>query len=271
MSFETTERSNYDSIPTALYEFAIGLNTWRYSSGEVPVTIAGNVYAPMPISDNGIVQSGDVQNDDFVVTLPADTPIASLFIGTPPSSKILVAVRRMNYGENDAPVVWVGEVKSGKRISLLAFEITCKTLSASLNRNGLRLAWSRSCPHALYDQNCKADPNAFGVSAQVDMFTGGTIASAAFDALPDGYLSGGYFEWEMLSGVMERRGIENHTGAVLIVLGTTDGLAPGQFVNVYPGCDRISSTCQLKFNNLSNNGGFPHMPSKSPFDGDPIF
>ena len=271
MSYDAAERSNYDAVPTTLYEFAIGANAWRYSTGERDETVGGHVYTAMPISDNGIVQSGDVQNDDFTVTLPSNAGVAALYVATPPSQPVYLTVRKLNMGEAEAPVVWVGTVKSAKRLTQAAVEVACKVLTSSLNRNGLRLAWSKGCPHALYDRNCRADPASFDAAVQIQTMTGGSITAPGLALLPTDYLAGGFLEWELLPGVTERRAIETHSGNTIVLLGTTDGLAVAQWITVFPGCSRTTSTCELKFNNLSNYGGFPHMPSKSPFDGDPVF
>lgn len=283
MSYDSFEISNYDSAPTNLYEFSIGYSFWRYAAGEEDVTIAGFefvdgvltpaqvTYKAVPISDSGLVQSGDTQNDDFTVTLPANVTFASLYLATPPSQTVYLTCRRKQREDNEAPVVWVGEVRSTKRSSVIELQVICKVLTATLNRNGLRLAWGRGCPHALYDRNCTVDPDDFGIAINVQGLTGASITSSGLASLPAGYLSGGYFEFDQLPGVKERRMIESHSGSVLNVLGTTDGLEVSDWITVFPGCDRVSSTCNSKFNNLSNYGGFSHMPGKSPFDGDPVF
>lgn len=271
MSYDFLERSNYDGIPTTLYEFALGTNIWRYSSGEQSVTVGGQMYEAVPISDSGIVQSGDVQADDFIVTMPANNEFAALFRATPPSEGVVVTVRRLNRGETEAPIVWVGALRSTKRVTQIAVDLICKSLSASLNRNGLRLAWGKGCPHALYDRNCRVNKDLYDTAIQITQLTGAVLISPSFESLPAGYLAGGFFEWELLPGLKERRAIESQSGSVVVVLGTTDGIVPGQWLTFYPGCDRVTSTCETKFNNLANYGGFPHLPSKSPFDGNPVY
>jgi hypothetical protein len=41
-------------------------------------------------------------------------------------------------------------------------------------------------------------------------------------------------------------------------------------VKIYPGCDRTKETCNDKFSNILNYGGFAWIPAKSPFDGSSI-
>ena len=271
MGFDFIERSNSKGQPSVLYEFTIGDHRWGYTNAENDVVVLGQLYLSAAISDNGLTLSGDSQNDDFNITMPATAEFTTLFQGPMPGETIYCTVRLINRGDTQAPVAWVGTVKQGTRKDKLSFEVTCKALSSSLNRNGLRLAWGRGCPHALYDRGCQANPAAFAVAVQIQGLTGATVTSSSFESLPHNYLSGGYIEFEILAGVTERRAIEAHGGNYIMLLGTTEGLSTMDWIVVYPGCDRTSSTCQGKFNNLSNYGGFPHLPNKSPFDGDPVF
>jgi uncharacterized phage protein (TIGR02218 family) len=271
MTFSQFEISNHDSIPSLLYEFRLQGRSWLYCSDERDVTTGGKTYLSAAISDSGIVQSGDVQNDDFTITMPATLAFASLFIGTPPSDTIGVVVRRVNRGDSEAPIVWVGEVKSTKRTGLGSLNVICKPSTATLNRNGLRLAYTRGCPHALYDINCTVDKSLHGAAVQITYLDGENISATGIGAQGDGFWSGGFVEWQIMTGVTERRAVEDHSGPTVRLMGSTDGLSVGQWIAIYPGCDRTSPTCINKFANLSNYGGFPAMPEKSPFDGDPIF
>ncbi len=275
MSFDTIERSNYDGQPIRLYEFSIGTVFHRYASGEEKVTLPGaptpHVYDPLPISDGGMVQSGDGQSNETTITLPSSAPIAQLFNTVPPSEELWVAIRELHYGDTEAPVVWIGTVASSKQTGLAITEFTCQLLTASFERNGLRLGWGRQCPHALYDRNCRVNKAAYAAAIFVESFNGNTVVSDALNAFPGGYFNNGFYEFSMIPGVLERRAIEVHYGGSFLVLGTTEGLSVGGAILVYPGCARNTSECISKFNNLANYGGFPHLPGKSPFSGDPVF
>lgn len=278
MSFDDKEISNYEGAPTRLYEFLLGDNAaWRYSAGEQAVTITvdseDRVFLPIPISDTGITESGDSQSDDFTITMPSTAPFTQLFIGTPPSESIFVVVRDSHLGADDAPVVWSGTVRSHKRgRDALTHEVICRSLTASLDRNGLRLSWSRGCPHALYDRSCKVNPNSYAVTTQVvALDTNGDIQLSGIGGYANNWFAGGYLEFTGAAGVTERRGIKSHASGKIRLLGARDGVVVGQWVKIFPGCDLVTATCETKFNNLNNYGGFPHLPNKSPFDGDPVF
>lgn len=171
----------------------------------------------------------------------------------------------------DARVEWVGTVSGITQPDEIQVKVTCATLAASFRRSGLRLAWTRGCPHALYDSECRADPNAFKTVATVESITGDRIISADFAVLGDDYFNGGYVEWVLASGAIERRFIKFNVGNDIVILGTTIGLSVSDTVTAFAGCQHTRTDCNDKFNNMSNYGGFAHTPGKSPFSGDPVF
>lgn len=271
MRHDEFERSNYDGAPTHLYEFSLGDSRWRYAASESDITLNGVTYVSSAIEHEDYSFSGNPDTDEFRINLAASTDVCRLYDGTPPSGSVLVNIRVLHRGSDDAAVVWSGFVKLGRRASAAEFTFTCTSMLATLNRNGLRLFWGRGCPHALYDRSCRVDPADFSTTVQITMLTGTTLTCPGLNALGDDYLSGGFIAFTHESGAPEHRGIESHGGNVITLLGLTDGLSPGDWITVHPGCARTTSACLNKFNNLDNYGGFPHLPAKSPFDGDPVF
>ena len=80
---------------------------------------------------------------------------------------------------------------------------------------------------------------------------------------------GGFVRWSV-DGEPERRGINSAEGDVLGLLAGTSGLEEVLTIWVCPGCPGTIAVC-LQFDNTDNYGGIPHLPGKSPFDGNPIF
>lgn len=271
MTFDVTERSNFLGVPVGLYEFNIGTSFWRYTSHEEPVTIGGHTYEPSAVSDSGVVQSGNAENSEVSITMPSDETVALLFNTTPPSDEMFVTIRRMHHGEDGAPVFWVGTVTNTKQSGQRATQFTCQALTATFNRNGLRLSWGRQCPHAVYDFNCRVNKAGSGVFMVAEVISGNAIEAAAFATYPDTHFDNGFFEFVMIEGAVERRAIEYHVGNTVTILGATDGMDEITGIVAYPGCNRSADHCKNKFFNLPNYGGFPHLPGKSPFNGDPIF
>ena len=270
MGHDQFERSNYDGAPIDLYEFSLGTTVWRYASGQNDLQLNGETYSAVAIKRDGFTLSGDPQTDDLKINITRRAPVTDLFVGTPPSEPLTLRIRTLHRGDEEAPVVWAGSVKSSRQTSAIEVEFNCNSLLASLNRNGLRLSWGRGCPHALYDRNCGVNMASHGVSVQILTLSGDAI-TAAVSTLGNDYLSGGLLSFVGDHGALEMRAIEGHYQGRIRLLGTTDGLSVGDWVKVYPGCARTTEVCETKFNNLGNYGGFPHLPTKSPFDGDPVF
>lgn len=271
MSFDTIERSNYAGKPVVLYEFKLGSNRWRYTNAQRNIPFGGQTYTAIGISHDGISMSGDPTADDLTINLSAKAEVTDLYIGTPPSDPLEIAIRSLHHGDTDAPVVWSGTVKSARRVSMVEWAFTCNSLLSSLNRNGLRLFWQRGCQHILYDRECRVNPDDYATTVQVSGKTGTSLTSATLGTLESGYLAGGYLSFTGPYGTTERRAIERHVGSTIHLLSATDGIDVGQWITVYPGCNRTSPMCEQRFNNIDNFGGFPHLPNQSPFDGDPIF
>lgn len=273
MAFNDAEISNEDGQPVALYLLEWGNTVWRYTSADRDIEYpegSGIFYSAVAISDNGMVQGGSATND-FTVECPTNLPIVGLYRGTPPSETIWLTVRRKHQDETDAPIYWTGTVTNVKRLDLANAQILGAPLTASFKRTGLRLCWTRECPHFLYDFGCTVDPEAYRVASTIAALTGNTVTVVDAGGHPDGWFKGGFIAWDINEdGTRERRMIEDHFGNVLVIFGLTDGLALDQAVDIYPGCDRTPTTCHNKFNNLPNYGGFDFMPGVTPF-GTQIF
>jgi uncharacterized phage protein (TIGR02218 family) len=54
---------------------------------------------------------------------------------------------------------------------------------------------------------------------------------------------------------------QNSTTQIGLAVPTTFPVATGDAFTIYPGCDKTQATCQSRFNNLANNGGFPYVPN----------
>ena len=179
--------------------------------------------------------------------------------------------------EVDAPIYWIGTVGNVKRPDPAKGIIIGRPITATFKRVGLRLCWTRGCPHALYDDECKVDPADWRKTGTILMSGGGTV-TVELDSpgLDPSACIGGILEWTAnADGTIDSRTIENATGSTtlmtLTIFGTADRIEPGSACAVLPGCDLTPETCLGRFNNLANYGGFKQMAGKSPFDGTPVF
>lgn len=272
MSFQAIEISDDEGRPVFLYAFTLGAAVWRYTSSDQDIVLGGYKWQAAAISDDGVKLTGEAITDSLSITCPSTLAPVLMFNGTPPSQTISLAISHYHEGDNQAVLGYLGEVLQVNFPEPGTAVISCDTISASMQRDGLRLGWQRTCPYALYDVGtCNADKNAFAINATITGITPSLITVKTDEPLVDGDLDGGFVEWDHPQRGLDWRGIEQQVGQELIMFGLSDGLYYGLKIKVYPGCSRKTNRCAERFNNLDNYGGVPDMPGKSPFDGDPVF
>lgn len=268
MTFDAAERSLADGAPLRLYLFQRGIQVWCYASGDRDVAHLSRVYKTLPggIADDGVRQTGQANADLLQITAPADIEVAQIYRGVPPSADVSVTVFGLHAGVADYVVLWAGSVRSVRWPAVDRCTITCGTLAASLESTGLRLSWERACPHALYTVACGVDPVVWRVESSVQTVDFRSIKNGGLAAYPAGHFTGGFIEWTLPGGELERRGVEYHVGDTLYMLGGATGIALGTPFRIYPGCKQTTAAC-VAFGNLPNFGGIPHLAGISPFDG----
>jgi len=276
MSFLSRENSIFGGRPITLYEFQRGLTRWSYTNADRVQVFQTRTFSVIAISDDGRRRTGEASADSITVVVPWNNPVARLYRGAPPSAEVSLTIWDLHHGEPDYRVGWTGSIQGVRYPSPERAEIICLSMGATLDRPGLWLGYERLCPYDVYGPiiagvGCGVSPALYAVDATIQSMTTETISSGTFDAPEDGYFDGGYVEWPIGNGETEHRGVVKHVGSVLTLLGGTDGLLVGQAVAAYPGCDKTIGLCHSRFGNDLQHGGCPHMPGKSPFDGNPIW
>lgn len=284
------EASKFQGRPVLLYQFQRTSNGvdffWRYNTSDRDLEYGEAIYKAVPISDDGVKLSSEGQSTNLIVKMPImeDFPRDFRFGGTMPSDSVWLRVRRAQGDEianldgeaptvvGDVPITWVGTVDGISQTDEITAQITCSMISASLNRSGLRYGYQRNCPHVLYAaQGCRANKELFRVTAAISYVDRQLIRADVFGTYQDGWFNGGWVEYQLPHGPYDRRMIIGHSGDTIRVAGFLAGLTVARTVWVFPGCDRTFDTCQAKFDNLPNYGGFTDTPGRNPFDGQPLF
>lgn len=281
MTLSDRDLSNYDGSPVILYEFSrrstptisgVEIVTyWRYTSADRDIVLDAHTYTAIPMTDDGVRQTADTAADTMTFKMPATEAVPQMFVGSPPSDPINALIRRTHYGETEAFNAWAGTVAQVNRPDDATAEVLCNTLSATLDRKGLRLSFTRGCPHDLYGFECRASPLIHYVSGPVTFIAGPLINCDAFGTLVTSRLAGGWVEWLDTYGHAERRAVLAHADSTVRVLGVADRLAIGDTIWAFHGCKHNTEDCETGFNNLANYGGHIYMPDKNPFSGDIIF
>lgn len=149
------------------------------------------------------------------------------------------------------------------------FTAELRGLADGLNHAQGRVYHPR-CAAALGDGQCRADLDQPGMSAEAVLseVDGASLVLADLGGFDDGWFRAG------------RLSVLDGAGQGLVALIRADRLrdggshelelwqplgaavAPGDRVKLLPGCDKSAETCRLKFGNLLNFRGFPHIPGE---------
>lgn len=285
MSFQYQESSSQEGKPLYLFRFVKQAKEWTYNNTDESITFLGVVYSPFPIEISKFGYSGDARAEGVDITMPHTAELCAYLDSGAASSGVSIFVRKIHMVEapatglftppvlaQDAPVIWVGELVGLSRPSVNSRVLRCNTLSLSMQRNGLRLAWGRGCPHMLYDGMCRVDKGSFGVGlGGASVSNGITLSSGTLGGYGSDYFSGGFIEWVVEGVLVERRGIDTHTGNDITLIGGTIGMSGASGFVAYPGCPRTIDVCNGRFGNSMNFGGIRYLQGKNPFSGSPIF
>lgn len=269
MSFDALEKSTESGSPAELYEFAYIGGTTRYTSAAADVVISGVTYTQLNgLSRSAIEDAGDIYKSSLTITAPEDFAVSALFEAYPPSDVVTLALKRVQLADlTDVATIWLG------RILNVAWApghstITCESVFSRLKQPGLRRVYARTCPYVLYGDECKATSTSFQETAILNTLSvdGFTLSSATFATHADGFYAGGKLTFDAGGGIIEKRGIRASAAAgTVTITHPIAALTAASTVVVNPGCDHTKTTCQSKFGNLVNFGGFPYIPVINPF------
>ena len=263
MSYATLESSAYSAAPVELYEWSFGGSVWRQTSAEVDQTYGGTTWSAVPLSRDEIEDGAELNRSDLIVRAGDDHGVASLFRTGSPEGVILLRLRRMHRADGQTALIWMGRVLNCE-FSGIEATLTAEPVTTSLKQTGLRRLYSRMCPHVLYGPACRLSRGSWSASLFVTSVAGQVLSVNGPHAATAGWFAGGMLSWTS-GGIVHHRGIETHTVGVIKLLSPLPGLAAGDYVTAYAGCDKSLKTCREKFGNQPNFGGFKWLPTVNPF------
>ena len=252
----------FADVPIELYRFSLGGTAWGYAAtGDSGYSLDNTTYAPEYIVRTRLHYSSDFARDVLTVTVPADNAVANVFFSGTPEYQMRLSLLRGGYHNGGFTQIWTGTVNGASfdfSGDAYTCDLTCETLASRMERQGLARCYQLTCPHTLYGNRCRVNPDAFAIRDTVTMSSSVNLTVAGSYA--PGWFSGGHLV--CADGV--RRYIissDNHAFSLERSLSVPVGSA----ITLYPGCDKSRGTCAGKFGNGINFGGFPWLPIENPF------
>ena len=266
MTYQQYDESVQDGDPFHLYLFERGSTVFTYTDLAVEYEALSEVWEPVGLISGKVIRDRDFQKSTISIQFPRTNALANSFLFGDLEDRTSVTIYRGYRSDPDQEVIvyWKGRV-SGTKTSGQIVTIDCEPILNALRQPGLRSRYTRNCRYALYRRGCNLNQEDFAVAAEATAINGAviTVTEAALQA--DGWYTGGMIKAQ--DGVLKF--IRLHVGDQLTLMSVYDGLveSSGQDIFIYPGCDRLLSTCRDKFDNLNNYGGVPYIPTENPFVG----
>ena len=278
MNYDQLEASTADGQRYFLYLFAEGASAWRFTSrasdwispaGAIADETEDLTWEASAVSHGSIIQSSDPRRVDLSVGFPISDAFARRYLGPRGRAVTTLTIFR-GHAQAPAEVVahWKGRVVSA-RTERSRITLRCESLFTSMRREGVRARYQRLCRHALYAGGCRLDIETYFTGGTATARSGLQITVPEATLQPDGWHRGGVLRHAGLLGF-----ITGHAGATLTLAGRMSELEAAiddpetpALVEIAPGCDLRRDTCNDRFANLLNFGGFPEIPGRYPFGG----
>jgi len=267
VSFAPIETSVEDGNVVEFYTFIFGATTTRFTSYNQDITFGGNTFISTQISRSKVQASVEDAINELKIITTIDNPIASQFISNVPGRVGSVRVER---GHADDPaqeriIVFEGFIAQVRFTGDLQAEITCNPNTNIFKRTGPRFSYQGLCNHVLYDQGCQVVRGLFLFTGLVSGISGETITVNGISANGADWAVGGFVKTPA-GGDDDARLVLSQSVDDLTLLSafSVDVLAIN--VDVFAGCKHDLTTCDVKFANALNYGGFPFIPTKNPFN-----
>jgi len=265
MAYDVFETSKEAGRPIELFEFTIGTTTYRYTSAEDDVTYSAAIYTSEPIMRTSpTLTSSENGRQQMEIVLPSNNQIAQRYVGIVPAEAVRLRVLQFHRGDSpNGVVLWSGRVVSAKYERRGA---VCRLFSvsseAALSRPCPGRKFQSLCNHKLGDSLCQVDLESEKYTGVVTDAEAAVITVAGVSSQGPDWAVGGTVVW----GTERRLVLAPQSGDDLTLRLPFPVTPIGQTVDVYPGCDHLISTCDSKFSNTVNFGGYPFVPTKNPFE-----
>ncbi|TVS01349.1 MAG: DUF2163 domain-containing protein [Rhodobacteraceae bacterium] len=150
-----------------------------------------------------------------------------------------------------------------------AFRAELRGLSEPLGQPGGRV-YHASCAAVLGDGRCRFDLSTPGYYAEVPLVAAEgnqRLRLAPIETISEGWLAHGRVfvrsgQAEGLVGMIRTDRMREGMREITLWESLRAALAPGDLLRLEAGCDKQAETCRMKFDNLLNFQGFPHIPGE---------
>lgn len=270
MTFAAFEDSVESGNVVELYEFRQGAVTTRYTNYNRDIIFGGSTWTQNQISRQNIERAIEAGVNDLKIFLPQSDPIASQFIPNIPGKIVTVRIFRAHATDpdEDTLLVFEGYIAEAEFDGDLQATLTLQPFTSQFKRVAPRFVYSGLCNNVLYDGGCKVSKLSFTYTGTVTAVNPSArqVTVSGLSSQGSDWAEGGWIAFPA-GGNDDQRLILSQSGGgdTCTLLSNFSEDVLGNQVDVLAGCAHDPATCESKFSNIINFGGFPFVPSRNPF------
>jgi uncharacterized phage protein (TIGR02218 family) len=257
MSYQTELEKIEQPLTAELYTLLVGNTYYYYTSYETSIVYGGHTYLPRPLKRTGFSVEKSMKTVDVTISTPVVVAFSE-YLAASPYSKTTVTITKVFVSSPDtlSKLIFTGmlysvSVKNGIASTLF------KSSNGLLARRVPRVMYQTNCNWALFSEQCGLDKDDYMYNAVVGSVSDNDLTLPLLINIPDKKYQGG-----ILAFGAEQRLITNHAGTTVTVLVQFAGIAAGDAVKLYPGCNGSSGAC-ASFGNQAHYMGMPHIPTRN--------
>lgn len=266
MTYQALETSVRSGAPAEFYRFVRGAEAWYFTNSAEEQTVAGIVYRPVNVSRTPISRSSEQSASTVEVFLPSVNSLALTLVSVAAVAEPLeLTLMSRHYDDVDleAVTIFLGTAGACVLEDGMA-RISFEDINARLENPQTRIYFQSRCPYVLYDEStCKVSRAAFANPGTVAAVGPGYVDVAGIGNVGP---TSKYYENGIVRVGSEQRFVQRQEGNRLYyAYRFSRALVVGETVTAYAGCDLSPATCQSRFANEANFGGFPQLPTNDPW------
>jgi len=243
-----------------LYIVTTGTEINRYTSWRESITSNGDVFEPIPIKRGPIAYDARLGESKTTVNVPVTKEFVTNAVNFP-IRKTQVQIAKVTINEpNERTYIFDGVIR-GVTFDKGIAQAHCYGMD-QLSTIGPKIIYQSGCNWQVFDTDCGLSQAPFKVNANIDSFNAAelTIYSTAFSAKAAGWFVQGkaYYmnDWRFIT--------DHASNYIRLHYRFSDALVVSTGIDVYPGCDGITTTCISKFGNWNKFCAMPSIPSRNP-------
>ena len=257
MTFLGLDTSRDSGAPVEFFEFAQGVDVWRYTTADSELVCDGATYEPAIIKRDSNELNGEISGKRLTVTVTGYDQLVASYRNSVPPSPMVLTIKRLHRGDTEAVVVWSGLIRAVNFENADA-KLLGEHVSMVAGRYGLFRYYQTMCSRIWGDTRCGVSSEDYAETTTISVIDSTVINCTTTEATS--YYVGGYARVGD-----DYRMITASTASQITVAFQFNDISIGDTIKVYAGCDRTHSTCVSKFSNGINFGGCPYVPNENVF------